>query len=185
MTELDDHWAQRRIEAAADGSLSRRDARRLRAALRKDPELARELESARALRRALRRMRNEPAPRDLQRRLLDIAAGTRELQRRLLGQAAAERAARPLAAGAFLSWASAGAAACAVAAAWLVLALPNPPTHDRREAALRDFQIAMSYLHRSYRIAGDHVQRAMLRELQDALDLGRQRGNNGRDENGG
>lgn len=170
MTDLDTRWAWSRIEAAADGSLSRADARRMRAALEMDPELRRALERARELRRSLRRLRKQPVPRTLYARLARIPARDPD----------GKRTKAPL-----RSWATAAAAASTVAAALVLLMQPEPVRDDPRTAALRDFEIAMAYLHRSYEIAGVHVRRAMERELRDALGRaieggeGQPRGGNG------
>lgn len=162
MTELDTRWAWTQVEAMAEGSLSRQDERRMRAALGQDRELRAAVERARGLRRELRRLGRAPVPRSLYGRLLGIA-----------GPRAAGR--RPTIA--VWSWTSAAAAASAVAAALVLMTQPEP-ADDPRTAALRDFELAMAYLHKSYEIAGEQVKRAMERELREALGVNTERGGN-------
>lgn len=156
MTELDIHWAWSRIEAMADGSLSRQDERRMRAALANDPELRSALGRARELRGALGRLGKAPMPLSLYRRLSRIAAP----------EQGAKRTGVPI-----WSWTSAVAAASTMAAVLLLLTQPEPAVDERRTAALRDFELAMAYVHRSYEIAGEQVKRAMERELKEALGV--------------
>jgi len=142
----------------------------MRAALARDPELRAAVERARTLSRALRRLGKEPVPRSHYARLLRIAA---------------PRADRAQSTNAAWSWTSATAAASTVAATLLLLTQPEP-ADDPRVAALRDFEIAMSYLHRSYAIAGDQVKRTLERELKEALRVNTGSGGNDADtENGG
>lgn len=171
MTELDSRWAWSRIEAVADGSLGRKDERRMRAALARDPELRRAVDRARALRRGLGRLGKEPVPSSLQARLLRIATPAR----------GAKRHGSP-----FWSWASAAAAASTMAVALLVVTQPEPPVDDERQmAALRDFELAMAYVHRSYEIAGEQVRRAVERELREAFEVDNDSGGDRRGGNGG
>jgi hypothetical protein len=76
-------------------------------------------------------------------------------------------------------------AASTIAAALLIVTQPEPVVDDQRMAALRDFEIAMGYVHRSYEITGEQVRRAMERELREALGVDSSTGSNGRGENGG
>lgn len=154
MTDLDTRWAWSQIEAAADESLPGQDERRMRAALASDPELRRALESARELRRSLRRLGRKPVPWSLYARLSRIAEPA----------AGAKRTKASV-----WSWASAAAAASTVAAALILLTQPEPVRDDPRTAALRDFELAMAYLHKGYTLAGEHMKRAMERELKEAL----------------
>lgn len=171
MTELDIRWARTRVEAMADGSLSRKDERRMRALLAGDTELRRAVAQARALRKALRGLRGEPVPASILARLSKIpAAATPPRQRWSI-----ER----------LSWASAAAAAGAVAAVLVLATQPDPARDDPRIAALRDFELAMAYVHRSYEIAGEHVKRTMERELREALRYTERGGDEPRGGNGG
>lgn len=172
MTEIDVQWAWSQVEAAADGSLSPEDARRMRRAIESDAALAAAVERARSLRKALRALGREPVPRSLTRRLLGIGR-----------PAVRDRAPRsPV-----WSWATAAGTAGAVALAMLVLTQAPAPPRDERTAALQEFELAMAYLHRSYSIAGEHVRRAMERQLSDALWPRRRSGRNGteREGNGG
>src|SRR5690606_35029786 len=160
------------VEAAADGSLSPEDARRMRRAIESDAALAAAVERARSLRKALRALGREPVPRSLTRRLLGIGR-----------PAVRDRAPR----GPVWSWATAVGTAGAVALAMLVLTQAPAPPRDERTAALQEFELAMAYLHRSCSIAGEHGRRAMERQLSDALWLRRRSGRNGteREGNGG
>ena len=175
MGDLDTRWAWSRVEAMADGSLSRRDARRMRAACARDAGLRLAVERARALRSALRQVGRTPVPLSFYRSLM---------VRRTPSSAPSER--RSLAG----SWASAAAAASVLAAAVMLMMQPEAPVDapvedGPRQAALRDFELAMAYLHRSYEITGAHLKRAMQRELREALGAS---GENGADEprgNGG
>lgn len=162
MTELDIRWARSRVEAMADGSLSRKEERRMRALLASDPDLRRAVDEARALRTALRRLRGEPVPAAVLARLARIPGAAARPRPRW----STER----------LSWASAGAAAGAVAAMLILLTHTEPARDDPRTAALRDFELAMAYVHRSYELAGEHVKRAMERELKEALMRSRRGG---------
>lgn len=172
MTEIDVRWAWSQVEAAADGSLSPADARRMRRAIASDPDLEAAVGRAKELRTALRALGREPVPRSLTRRLLEIGR-----------PAGRDRASR----GPVWSWATAAGAAGAVAIAVLVLTQVPEPRHDERAAALREFELAMTYLHRSYAIAGEHVRRRMERELAEALWPRRESSGDetGREENGG
>jgi len=171
VTEIDVRWAWSRVEAAADGSLSRADMRRMRRAIESDPDLEAAVERAMRLRAALRTLGREPVPASLTGRLLEIRRPGRD------------RASR----GSVWSWASAAGAAGVLAFAMLVLARMPAPQHDERVAALREFELAMTYLHRSYAIAGEHVRRRVGQELAEALSP--RRGSRGdetrREENGG
>src|SRR5690606_20267355 len=72
VTEIDVRWAWSRVEAAADGSLSRADMRRMRRAIEGDPGLEAAVERAMRLRAALRTLGREPVPASLTGRLLEI-----------------------------------------------------------------------------------------------------------------
>ena len=170
MTDLDTRWAWSKVEAMADGSLSGEKARRMRAALARDPELREAVERAHALSRALRRLGKASVPRSLYARLLSIPAlpnGSRRAKTEVW------------------SWTSAAAAASVVVAMLVLLTRPDP-ADDPRVAALRDFELAMAYLHKSYEIAGEHVKRTLERELKEALRMNPGSGANDADtENGG
>ncbi len=170
MTDLDSRWAWSKVEAMADGSLSRDEKRRMRAVLEREPELSAAVARARTLRRALRRLGKAPVPRSLHARLLKIPAQSGDRSR-----AKTE----------VWSWTSATAAASAMVAALVLLTQPEP-ADDPRAAALRDFELAMTYLHRSYEIAGGHLKRTLERELKEAFRVNTGSGANDADtENGG
>src|SRR5690606_20372888 len=120
--------------------------------------------------RALRRLGKAPVPRSHYARLLRIATAPAERIRSTV---------------AVWSWTSATAAASAVALALVLLTRPEP-ADDPRVAALRDFELAMSYLHRSYEIAGEQVKQALERELKETLGVNTESGgNDAGTENGG
>ncbi len=178
MKELDSRWAWSRVEAMADGSLPRRDARRMRAACARDPELRLAVERARALRGALRRVGRTPVPLVLYYRLLRAMPSSFDAStRRAMG-----------------SWASASAAAAAAAsvlAAVVIVSMQSGPRVETpvhaapQQAALRDFELAMAYLHKSYEITGTQLRRAMQRELREAFGAHAENGADEPRENGG
>src|SRR5690606_21733705 len=118
-----------------------------------EPDLKTAVERATRLRTALRTLGREPVPRSLTERLLEIG----------------RRAARDRAPHGVWSWASAAGAAAIVALAMLELTGVPARRRDERSGALSEFELALSYLHRSHAIAGEHVRRRMERELADAL----------------
>lgn len=148
--ELEAEWARARIEAMADGSLEGADARRMRAAMASDAELAAAVETARRLRAELRTLGREPLPDGLTQRLLAI----------------------PSHAGSRLRWHLPGAAAAAgvVVALTSLLVLEQasrPPSP--RDAAIEDFRIAMTYLQHSAAVTGEDVAREVSNGLRNAL----------------
>jgi anti-sigma factor RsiW len=147
-------WTRQRIEAMADGSLERGERRRMRAAMRGDPQLRSAVERARALRGGLKRLGAAPVPAGLAARLLAVPGG---------------RARRwPLIA-------LPAAAAAAVAAVTLVLLTQPPETapEDPAVAAIRDFNIAMTYLQRSAAYTGEEIGGIVSAGLLEALTVSR------------
>jgi hypothetical protein len=139
--------------------------------LARDSELHRAVERARALNGALRRLGKEPVPLSLYARLSGIPTPARGGRRRPRS---------------ISSWTSAAVAASTIAATLLIVTQPDPVVvDDQRMAALRDFEVAMGYLHRSYEITGEQVRRTMERELREVLGVDSQAGSDGRGENGG
>lgn len=155
MTEKDiqNLWAASRVEAMADGSLDLRDRARMEAAMRDDPALAREVETARRLCRALEGL---PRPRPPQ-----------GLRGRLLGLPPRRRAVWPLLAEA------GGAIAVAVLTVLLVTPWRQPPL-DEQEIAVRDFVIAMNYLQRSALLTQNEVGAQVGAGVADAFRISRQ-----------
>jgi hypothetical protein len=160
MTNIDVLWTSSRVEGMADGSLPPAEARRMRAAMRRDPALRAAVERAIALRRDLRRLDAAAVPRGLRRSLLAIAAER---------NAPPARYARP-------AWA-AGAIAAIVAgtAALLVVQNARESAAVAREqaAALEQVELAMTYLQRSSEKAGAHVRDAMRTSLLAAVETSR------------
>ena len=156
MTELDRAWARSQVEAMADGSLTAESERRMRTLMAADPTLAAEVERARQLRREIRALTRTPVPRGLGRRLWRIPAAD-----------------RPRAG----YWAPATVLASVAAVAVLVGVLmdePGPsPEQLAREAALKDFAMAMAYLQKSATMASNEVNQAVSGGVLDAWAIGR------------
>jgi anti-sigma factor RsiW len=156
MTELDHRWARLQIEAMADGSLSPGATRRMRALLNRDPDLARQLDCAIALRRQLRRLADTPVPRGLARRLWRIPS--------------VDRGSRNF-------WLPATAVA-GIASLTLALGLfffqPGPSSEQlAREAAAEDFAIVVAYLQKSVLLARNELNETVGTEMMDALAMSR------------
>lgn len=162
MSDLDNHWAWTQVEAMADRSLDAASARRMRAAMARDPALREAVARAGALRSELACLRHVPVPSGQRRRLLSIARGTRA------SRAPALRRAAPIAA----AMAAGMAAAAAIGLSGL-LHRPSPPAPTPQAQAVSDFQTAMAYLQRSAAIAGDEVTTAVGGGLRDALAVSR------------
>lgn len=177
MTDIDVRWAWSQVEAAADGSLSADEMRRMRRAMARASELRAAVDRAKRLRADLRSLGRTPVPRSLTKRLLAIPRD------------AGHRSAQPREAGPGWSWATAAGAAAVTAFAIFLAAQPpqQDDGYDERTAALQDFQVAMGYLQRSYEMAGQHVRRTMERELVEAIWLrfGREDDAGDRETNGG
>jgi anti-sigma factor RsiW len=164
--DLNGEWARSQIEAWVDGSLSGANRERMRAALERDPRLRAAAERAAAVRRTLRETPPAPLPRGLRRNLLAIPAPRAHM--------AWPRFALPV----------------AVAVAVLAVALwwqqpVAPPLDEQRVAAIADFELAMSYLHKSARLTGNEVTGALGSGLQDAWTLSRESLERSTKENGG
>jgi anti-sigma factor RsiW len=154
VTDIDVRWAFSQVEAMADGSLPPAEERRFRAAMKREPRLSDAVQRATRIRRTLRRLGAAPVPRSLSRRLAALPPA----------HADSGRPRTPA-----WSWAAAGAA-LAIAAVLVTAIRPQAPVYDERAAALREFEVAMAYLHKSYEIAGEQVRRAMVRELRGVVE---------------
>ncbi len=182
MTKVEDRWKWSRVEAMADGTLTRDERRRMRNAMGADPRLRLAVDNAVALRRELGRLAGVPVPRSLQGRLLGVANGLRE--------GTVRPASRSL-------WrAGLAAAAAAVAAvAFVVLRPASAPAPapvagrvESRDEAVEQFGIAMAYLRRSATIASTETAAAVVGGLHDALSASRETNREARQEhrkNGG
>lgn len=156
MTELDRAWAQSQIEAMADASLTPEAEQRMRALLDDDLELRAELERARAIRRQLRALSAKRAPRGLLRRLWQIP----------MDQHSAHSFWRP-------ATALASIAVIALSAS-VFFALQGPSPDDlAREAAVKDFVIAVAYLQKSAVMAQNEVNDAVGSGVLSALEVSR------------
>ncbi|HEY5568361.1 MAG TPA: hypothetical protein VIM81_14120 [Gammaproteobacteria bacterium] len=157
MSNMDRHdeWAWERIEAMADGSLTRDDRRRMLEAMRADERLSAAVARARAVRVGLRDLGRAPVPAGLSARLVSVAGGG--VQRST-----------------HWSWVAVPVAVAAVAVAAVALVMrPAPPSEDPRIAAVRDFTVAMTYLQKSAAYTGEEVTDAVSAGLLDALVAGR------------
>ncbi len=153
---LEMEWAWAHVEAMADGSLSRAERRRMRSCMHADPALGAAVERARRLRSELGRLGRSPVPAGLTRRLLAMP-----------GRAHA---------GARLAWgvpAAAAAAGVTVAVAGLLVLGQTSRPPPEREAAVREFRLAMSYLQQSAAVTGDDVTRELTNGLHEALAVSR------------
>jgi anti-sigma factor RsiW len=154
MTELDHRWATLQIEALADGSLAPDAERRMRELIRRDPNLARQLEQAVALRRELRRLVHAPVPKGLARRLWNIPSAGRRRSGYWLP-----------------AFAAAGIASLALALG-LLLYRPGPSPEDlARAAAAEDFAIVVAYLQKSVLVARNEVNKTVGTEMVEALEI--------------
>ncbi len=157
MTELENEWARGRIEAMADGSLGRAEARRMRAAMEADPQLRAAVASALRMRIALGRLSRVPVPARLRRRLWAVPRPARRAARRPAGRVVA------------------AAAATVLVAVIVVAALPRrvPPPPPAQAEAVKNFSIAMTYLQRTATIADRAAARAVGDGFRDALTASR------------
>jgi anti-sigma factor RsiW len=163
--DLNGEWARSQIEAWVDGSLTEANRERMRAALESDPRLRAAAERAAAVHWALRETPPAALPRGLRRKLLAIPARP--------GYMAWPRFALPVAV---------AVSALAVALWWQ---RPVEAPIDERMAAIADFELAMSYLHKSARFTQSEVTGAVGSGLQDAWTLSRESLERSTKENGG
>jgi hypothetical protein len=155
MTELDHRWATLQIEALADGSLSPDAERRMRDLIHANPDLARQLERAVALRRELRHLSRTAVPRGLFRRLWSIpSAGRRRSGFWIPAMAVA------------------GIASLALALGLLIYNRGPSEEQLAREAAAQDFATVVAYLQKSMEVARDEVSRTVGSEMVDAFEKG-------------
>ena len=156
MTELDHRWATLQIEALADGSLSPDAERRMRDLVRANPDLARQLEEAVALRKRLRRLSRAPVPRGLAWRLWNIPSAGRRRS-------------------GFWLPATALAGVASLALALGLLLYGQGPTEEElaREAAAQDFALVVAYLQKSVAVARDEVNKTVGSEMVNALEKSR------------
>jgi ferric-dicitrate binding protein FerR (iron transport regulator) len=167
--DLNGEWARSQIEAWVDGSLTEANRERMRAALERDPRLRAATERAAAVHRALREPPPAALPRGLRRKLLAIPTRPERM--------AWPRFALPVAI---------AVAALAVALWWhRPVEVPGELPVDERMAAIADFELAMSYLHKSARLTESEVTGAVGSGLQDAWTLSRESLERSTKENGG
>lgn len=138
-TTIEREWAWSQVEAMADGSLDGDDLERMQRALSKDDALDAAVGRARAVLLGLRDSRIPPPPPGLLRRLLAQGDGRGPLGRDA-GRQGAQR-----------GWFAApiGVAATALIALLFGSMLEHMSGRAEQEAALQDFEIAMSYLRES------------------------------------
>lgn len=157
MTELDRAWAESQIEAMADDSLAPDAKQRMRVLMNVDPEIRARVERARALRRELRLLSEQPVPRGLFWRLWQIPAANRPPRTFWLPAAAV---------------ASIATAALGIS---LFFSVQGPsPEEMAREAAVQDFAIALAYLQRSAELARSEVNEAVADGMRGAVSVSRQ-----------
>jgi anti-sigma factor RsiW len=156
MTKLDRTWAMTQIEAMADGSLSAEAERRMQALLNCDPALRAQVEQARAIRRDLRALAARPVPRGLLRRLWRIPVANRpEHSYWMPATALASVAVIALSVGLFFN-------------------LQRPTPEDlAREAAVKEFVVAVAYLQKSVVMAQNEVNEAVGSGVLSALEVSR------------
>ncbi len=156
MTELDHRWATLQIEALADGSLSPDAERRMRDLIRANPDLARQLERAVALRRDLRQLSRAAVPRGLFWRLWSIPAAGRRRS-------------------GFWVPATAAAGIASLALALGLLFYYQGPSEEElaREAAAQDFALVVAYLQKSVVVAREGVNKTVGSEMVNALEKSR------------
>lgn len=168
MTRMDMNmqWAQRQVEAMADGSLSDGDEARMRQAMERDPALRTAVERAGELREELGRLQPVPVPRELRRRLLGIPA-------------------RPPRGWQWLAGSVIAAAAAGVFAVLIIR--PAPPQVDPSVAAMQEFLIAMSYLQKTAAYTNQEIREAVGFGLREVVDVSRNSilDEESRSENGG
>lgn len=155
MTELDRTWAESQIEAMAEGSLSAEAESRMLAAMDRDAGLARRVEQAMVLRRALRGLPGATVPRGLWRRLWRIPTADRPRSG---------------------IWMPAGVLATAVVAALAIGVLMNTPApvpQDEAQAAVEDFAVAMAYLQKSAVMASNEMSETIGSGMAGALEMSR------------
>lgn len=150
-------WARAQVEAMADGSLTRAERRRMRVLMHAEPELAAAVERARRLRTELASLGRVSVPPGLDARLLAIPGAARRPDRL-----------RPWG----VPLAAAAAGALVALTGLLVLEQTSQPA-AARQAAVRDFQVAMSYLQRSAAVTGDEVTRELSNGLREAFAVSR------------
>jgi anti-sigma factor RsiW len=156
MTELDHRWATLQIEALADGSLSPEAERRMRELVRDNPDLARQLNQAIALRRELRRLVKAPVPRGLGWRLWNIPSTGR----------------RP--SGFWIPAVAAAGIASLALALGLLFYMQQPSEEElAREKAAQDFALVVAYLQKSVEVARDEVNKTVSSEVVNALEKSR------------
>lgn len=156
MSDIENQWAWGQVEAAADGTLTSAERRRMRAAIDRDDRLREAVARATTLRRALQRLPSDPVPSSLRQRLLRIPRGARPAH-------APRSRTVALVTGLGL------AAAAAIAA--IVLLLPAPTTRDtasaKQDQAVAEFGVAMTYLRHSVSVAGSESTEAVRGALAD------------------
>lgn len=156
MTELDQRWATLQIEALADGSLSPDAERRMRELIRANPDLARQLDEAVALRRQLRRLSRAPVPKGLGWRLWSIPSAGRRRSGFWLPATAL-----------------AGVASLALALGLLFYSRGPSEEELAREAAAQDFALVVAYLQKSVVVAREGVNKTVGSEMVNALEKSR------------
>lgn len=175
MNEKELQWAYERVEAMADGTLTRDERRRMHAAVARDDALAQAVARARTLRAALRDLGQAPVPRGLLGRLLRVPSAPASAGARA---SAARRAPFNRA---FIALPVAAALAVA-----LVLVVSRPPAQeDPRAAAIRDFNVAMAYLQKSAAHTSEEVGGIVSTGIFGAVLTARDSISNEDEENGG
>lgn len=171
MTDIDSHWARARVEAMAEGSLAPGDARRMRAAMQRDPALRAAAERAGALRAALVQLADTPVPRTLLRRLWAMPRRSAP---------ARPRRART-------AWRLAVPAAAALAAVLLQHAYNEREREREAAQALAQLELAMTYVEQSSAVASAHVAEALRTSMRAAAATSRKalRGKDEESANGG
>lgn len=157
MTQKDLHneWAWSQIEAYADGSLDGAAHERMRAELANDARLRAAVERADAVRAALREIHSAPLPRGLRGKLWRIP-GQRVMH---------------------WSWLAVPAAAAMATIAAIAIAplLTSPQVEpDPSVAALREFELAMTYVQKTAAITSQEVSGTVGGGVLDALRTSRQ-----------
>ena len=164
--KIESEWAWSRIEVMADNELSEAESDRMRKALTDDPELAAAFSRARSMRETLAAMSMDRPPRGLLRQLLSISTRDRRAS----------------------SWYLAPAGALAVAVIAVIFAISVPrQTPDPETEAVRDFVLAMAYVHETAlttrSVVGERVSLGIAEALTMTRDSLSREGRSG-NENG-
>jgi hypothetical protein len=157
VTDLDRQWAQTQVEAFVAGNLPPEAERRMRAVMEDSPDLRKQVECARLVRRELRSLRSAPVPGRLFWSLLGIPGRDRAPRLSLHMPATV----------------MASVAAVAIGVGSYSIVERHKAEAQARETAVRDFQVAMVYLQKSTALANSEVTEAVGLGVRSAVNASR------------